>query len=79
MDIFLRHIPVFIGPVEPENGTVMDSWALASGVSFAQVTHIRASSYYGSMDGVGILGFRAGGALPVELHTSILNVRKILA
>ena len=45
----------------------MDSWALASDTSFAQITHIRASSYYGSADDVGTPGFRAGGALPVEL------------
>ena len=46
---------------------MMDSWALASDTSFAQITHIRASSYYGSADDVGTPGFRAGGALPVEL------------
>ena len=31
------------------------------------MTHIRASSYYGAANDVGTPGFRAGGALPVEL------------
>ena len=65
--IIRRHVPVSIGPAEPEDGSMMDSWALASNTSFAQITHIRASSYYGSADDVGTPGFRAGGALPVEL------------
>ena len=65
--IIRRHVPVSIGPAAPEAGEMMDSWALASDTSFAQVTHIRASSYYGSADDVGTPGFRAGGALPVEL------------
>ena len=66
--IIRRHVPVSIGPAEPEDGMMMDSWALASDTSFAQVTHIRASSYYGAMaNDVGTPGFRAGGALPVEL------------
>ena len=65
--ILRRHVPVSIGAAAPEAGEMMDSWALASDTSFAQVTHIRASSYYGSADDVGTPGFRAGGALPVEL------------
>ena len=65
--IIRRHVPVSIGAAAPEAGEMMDSWALASDTSFAQVTHIRASSYYGSADDVGTPGFRAGGALPVEL------------
>ena len=65
--IIRRHVPVSIGPAAPEAGDMMDSWALASDTSFAQITHIRASSYYGSADDVGTPGFRAGGALPVEL------------
>ena len=40
---------------------------LASDTNFAQVTHIRASSYYGARSDIGTPGFRAGGALPVEL------------
>ena len=40
---------------------------LASDTSFAQVTHIRAQSYYGAANDVGTPGFRPGGALPVEL------------
>ena len=65
--IIRRHVSVSIGPAEPEDGGMMDSWVLASDTSFAQVTHVRASSYYGSADDVGTPGFRAGGALPVEL------------
>ena len=65
--IIRRHVPVSISPAAPEAGEMMDSWALASDTSFAQITHIRASSYYGSADDVGTPGFRAGGALPVEL------------
>ena len=65
--ILRRHVPVSIGPASPEAGDMMDSWVLASDTSFAQITHIRASSYYGSADDVGTPGFRAGGALPVEL------------
>ena len=65
--ILRGHVPVSVGPAEPEDGTMMDSWALASDTSFAQVTHIRVSSYYGAMNDVGTPGFRAGGALPVEL------------
>ena len=65
--IIRRHVPVSIGPASPEAGEMMDSWVLASDTSFAQITHVRASSYYGSADDVGTPGFRAGGALPVEL------------
>ena len=65
--IIRRHVPVSIGPAAPEAGEMMDSWALASDTSFAQITHIRASSYYGAQNDVGTPGFRAGGALPVEL------------
>ena len=65
--IIRRHVPVSIGSAAPEAGEMMDSWVLASDTSFAQITHVRASSYYGSADDVGTPGFRAGGALPVEL------------
>ena len=65
--ILRAHVPVSVGPAEPEDGTMMDSWALASDTAFAQVTHIKVSSYYGAMNDVGTPGFRAGGALPVEL------------
>ena len=65
--IIRRHVPVSIGAAAPEAGEMMDSWALASDTAFADVTHVRASSYYGSADDVGTPGFRAGGALPVEL------------
>ena len=65
--IIRRHIQVTRGPAEPEDGTMMENWVLASDTSFAQVTHIRAQSYYGAASDVGTPGFRAGGALPVEL------------
>ena len=67
--ILRGHVPVSVGPAEPEDGSMMDSWALASDTAFAQVTHIRVASYYGAMNDVGTPGFRAGGALPVELST----------
>ena len=65
--IIRRHIQIARGPAEPEMGTMMDSWVLASDTGFAQPTHIRAESYYGAMSDTGTPGFRAGGALPVEL------------
>ena len=65
--IIRGHIQVTRGPSGPEDGTMMENWVLASDTSFAQVTHIRASSYYGAANDVGTPGFRAGGALPVEL------------
>ena len=65
--IIRRHIQVARGPAAPEKGTMEESWVLASKTSFAQVTHIRASSYYGAANDVGTPGFRPGGALPVEL------------
>ena len=65
--IIRKHVHVSIGPSEPEDGTMMDGWVLASDTSFAQATHIRAASYYGAQSDEGTPGFRAGGALPVEL------------
>ena len=62
-----RHVQVSVGPAEPEDGTMAENWILASDTSFAQPTHIRAQSYYGAQTDVGTPGFRAGGALPVEL------------
>ena len=62
-----RHVQVAVGPAEPEDGTMEGNWVLASDTAFAQPTHIRAQSYYGAMNDVGTPGFRAGGALPVEL------------
>ena len=62
-----RHIQVAVGPAEPKDGTMAGNWVLASDTAFAQPTHIRAQSYYGAMNDVGTPGFRAGGALPVEL------------
>ena len=65
--IIRRHVQVAIGAAAPDDGTMMDSWVLASDTSFAAPTHIRAQSYYGAANDVGTPGFRAGGALPVEL------------
>ena len=65
--IIREHISVTVGPAEPQDGTDMKNWRLASETSFVQATHIRASSYYGAANDVGTPGFRAGGALPVEL------------
>ena len=65
--IIRRHVQVVRGPAAPEDGMMEDNWVLASDTSFAQITHIRASSYYGAANDVGTPGFRAGGALPVEL------------
>ena len=65
--IIRSHIEITRGPAEPEDGMVMDGWSLASMTSFAQPTHIRAASYYGAANDTGTPGFRAGGALPVEL------------
>ena len=65
--IIRGHIQVTRGPAGPDDGTMMENWVLASDTNFAQVTHIRASSFYGAANDVGTPGFRAGGALPVEL------------
>ena len=65
--IIRRHVQVAIGAAAPDDGTMMDSWALASETGFAAPTHIRAQSFYGAANDVGTPGFRAGGALPVEL------------
>ena len=65
--ILRRHVPVSFGPAKPKDGTMMNSWVLASDTDFGQITHIRAASYYGAANDVGTPGFRAGGALPVEL------------
>ena len=65
--IIRRHIQVARGPAAPEDGTMEANWVLASDTSFAQVTHIRAASFYGAANDVGTPGFRPGGALPVEL------------
>ena len=65
--IIRKHVQVTRGPAAPEDGMMMEDWVLTADTSFAQVTHIRASSYYGAANDVGTPGFRAGGALPVEL------------
>ena len=65
--IIRRHVPVSMGPAEPKDGEMMESWVLASDMSLAQPMHLSAHSYYGFPTDVGTPGFRAGGALPVEL------------
>ena len=65
--IIRGHIQVTRGPAGPDDGMMMENWVLASDTNFAQVTHIRAQSFYGAANDVGTPGFRAGGALPVEL------------
>ena len=65
--IIRRHVPVSMEPAEPKDGTLMESWVLASDTSRAQPMHLSAHSYYGFPTDVGTPGFRAGGALPVEL------------
>ena len=59
--IIRRHIQVAIGPAEQEDGTMEANWVLAS------ETHVSTVSYYGAQSDKGTPGFRAGGALPVEL------------
>ena len=65
--IIRRHVQVAIGAAAPDDGTMMDSWVLASDTSFAAPTHLRTVTYYGAQSDTGTPGFRAGGALPVEL------------
>ena len=43
---------------------MMDNWALASDTNEGS---LRTESFYGAVNDVGTPGFRAGGALPVEL------------
>ena len=65
--IIRRHVPVSMGPAKPKDGEMLDSWVLASDMSLVEPMHLRAHSYYGFPTDVGTPGFRAGGALPVEL------------
>ena len=65
--IIRRHVQVSAGPAEPKDGEKMDSWVLASDTNFGKPMHLSAHSYYGLPIDVGTPGFRAGGALPVEL------------
>ena len=65
--IIRRHVTASIGPAEPKDGEIMESWVLASDTVFAQSVHLSARSYYGLPIDVGTPGFRAGGVLPVEL------------
>ena len=65
--IIRRHVQVSAGPAEPKDGEMMESWVLASDTGFGKPMHLSAHSYYGLPIDVGTPGFRAGGALPVEL------------
>ena len=65
--IIRRHVAGSVGPGTAEDGEMMDSWVLASDTSFGKPMHLSAHSYYGLPIDVGTPGFRAGGALPVEL------------
>ena len=76
--IIRSHVNVRIGPAEPEGDTPTGSdgplsatretdWVLAENTAFKDPTHIRQATYYGAMSDEGTPGFRAGGALPVEL------------
>ena len=60
--IIRRHVSA-----APKDGTMMDAWVLASDTGFTQDMHDTTQSYYGFPTDVGTPGFRAGGALPVEL------------
>ena len=66
--IIRRHVPASMGPAKPKDGRLMESWVLASDTGLAQpIMDTGVSSYYGLLTDVGTPGFRAGGALPVEL------------
>ena len=66
--IIRRHVDIVRGPKAPEDGIEMENWALAADTAFADPTHgSMNASYYGAANDIGTPGFRAGGALPVEL------------
>ena len=65
--IIRRHVAGSVGPAEPKDGEKMESWVLASDTNFGKPMYLSAHSYYGLPIDVGTPGFRAGGALPVEL------------
>ena len=65
--IIRRHVAGSVGPAEPKDGEKMESWVLASDTNFGKPMHLSAHSYYGLPIDIGTPGFRAGGALPVEL------------
>ena len=52
---------------EPKDGEMIESWVLASDTSLTGSMDTGVRSYYGLPIDVGTPGFRAGGALPVEL------------
>ena len=62
--IIRRHVST-----EPKDGTMMESWVLASDTGLAEPMDTGVSSYYGLAIDIGTPGFRTGGALPVELSS----------
>ena len=60
--IIRRHVSA-----EPKDGEMMASWVLASDTGLAEPMDTGVRSYYGLPIDIGTPGFRAGGALPVEL------------
>ena len=76
--IIRRHVAGSVGPAEPKDGEMLESWVLASDTNFGKPMHLSAHSYYGLPIDVGTPGFRAGGALPVELSHFRPERRKIL-
>ena len=65
--IIRKHVPGSMGSAKPKDGEMMESWVLASDMSLVQPMRLSAHSYYGFPTDIGTPGFRAGGALPVEL------------
>ena len=65
--IIRRNVLVSMGTAEPKDGTMLENWVLASNTKVAAPTDLGAHSYYGFPTDIGTPGFRAGGALPVEL------------
>ena len=60
--IIRRHVSA-----EPVDSEMKDAWVLASDTGFAQSMPLTVRSYNGLPTDIGTPGFRAGGALPVEL------------
>ena len=62
ISILRRHVSA-----KPKDGEMMESWVLASDMRLAEPMRLGGHSYYGFPTDAGTPGFRAGGALPVEL------------
>ena len=72
--IIRRHVAGSVGPAEPKDGEMLESWVLASDTGFAQSTHLRAHSYYGLPIDVGTLDSVLAVRCLLNFHTSVLNV-----